>query len=641
MLTVAFASIVLVALLAVIGGALSWSLGFRGAWALGLAAPFGFSTIAIASTAAPLVGLRWSLLPLGLVAAVLVAGIVVVRRLLLRSSGAMTMETRGGVFWVVVATVVAAIPLGARVLAVFGGPDAISQTFDNVFHLNAIRYILESGSGSSLDVGGLTGAMGFYPSVWHASAALLVEVTGAAIPAAVQALTLVVSAVVWPLSAIVLTSALMGASRSVVLSTGVIAGALPAFPLLMMDYGVLYPLQLSFAILPAVLALTVRLLGGPAHDRGTLGWWALAFAGALPGLVLSHPGGFVGWIALSSPLFLLFAIRLWRASSTMPRRVAVLVGAVGYLGAGIILIKVLRPAAEARGWPPVMSVSAAVWQVVSVSMFLGVSAVLVAVAVFIGAVRVLVERTASLWAALGMWAVGALLFVVAASIGIWPIRDALTGSWYNNWPRLAALLAVALVPLAVAGLDGVVAFVSRTQLARVRRATGAVVGTVVVVVVAVVAAQFPAMPIAQADAHEGYVMADDAKLLSPDELALLERLPDEVPADAVIAGNPYTGTALAYAYSDRRVLMPHMLMYLTAEGHLVNEGLDHADQDPEVCAALETLGVTYVLDFGDREVHGEHHDYEGLDELATSAAVELVDEAGDARLYRIVACGLR
>ena len=52
---------------------------------------------------------------------------------------------------------------------------------------------------------------------------------------------------------------------------------------------------------------------------------------------------------------------------------------------------------------------------------------------------------------------------------------------------------------------------------------------------------------------------------------------DEVPEDAVIAGNPYTGTGLAYAFANRRVLMPHMLMYLTKDGHVVNEGLDEAD----------------------------------------------------------------
>jgi hypothetical protein len=47
-----------------------------------------------------------------------------------------------------------------------------------------------------------------------------------------------------------------------------------------------------------------------------------------------------------------------------------------------------------------------------------------------------------------------------------------------------------------------------------------------------------------------------------------------------------------------------------------------------------------VLDFGDEEVHGGDHPYPGLENLATSDAVELVEAVGSAKLYRVTACGL-
>ena len=51
-----------------------------------------------------------------------------------------------------------------------GQPDRISQTLDAAFHLNAVRYILEHGDGSSLHITDLVlppGRSSFYPAAWH------------------------------------------------------------------------------------------------------------------------------------------------------------------------------------------------------------------------------------------------------------------------------------------------------------------------------------------------------------------------------------------------------------------------------------------------------------------------------------------
>lgn len=45
-------------------------------------------------------------------------------------------------------------------------PDAISQSFDNIFHLNGVRWIGQTGNGSSLSLGAMTtsdGSDAFYP----------------------------------------------------------------------------------------------------------------------------------------------------------------------------------------------------------------------------------------------------------------------------------------------------------------------------------------------------------------------------------------------------------------------------------------------------------------------------------------------
>src|SRR5690606_26089734 len=86
-----------------------------------------------------------------------------------------------------------------RIAAYVTDPSAISQTNDAVFHLNALRYILETGSASSLDVSSFIGGTGFYPAAWHALASLIVLVSGATIPVAANALTIVIAVLIWPL----------------------------------------------------------------------------------------------------------------------------------------------------------------------------------------------------------------------------------------------------------------------------------------------------------------------------------------------------------------------------------------------------------------------------------------------------------
>ncbi len=640
-MTVVLPALALVAVLAAIGGVVALALGLRGLWAAALAGPFAVSTVAMASVIAPMVGVSWSILPVAVMALVLAGLLLVSRRAFEarwpRAVAARTTPVRAA--WALVALAGAAGIIGWRVLTAFGEPGTISQTFDNVFHLNAVRYILDTGSASSLTVGHMTGPAGFYPAVWHAIAALVVQLTGASIPVAVQAVVLVTSAVLWPAGAIALASSLLGARPAVMLATGAVAAAVPAFPMLMLDYGVLYPYQLSLALLPAVLAVTARLVVRPANP--TLAesvWWLVALAGTMPALVLAHPGGFMGWVALSAPLFLVFLWRRFRAAATRRGRIIVIVVTIVYLGIGLVLDKELRPVLEARQWPTPLSLTAAVEQALTVSMFVGVPAILVAIAAIVGVVTLLVRRDAGDVALVAMWAVGALLFVAVSGFPHGALRDALTGSWYNDWPRLAALFTVALVPVAVAGLVATGTLVARAV--RIDRLGGATRGIVLVAACAAVAvaAQYPAMPVETRHATRMYQAGPDAALLSTDERALLDRIDDIVADDAVIVGNPYTGTGLAYALADRRVLMPHMLVQSTPDAQLILAELDDPTDPVALCRALEREGVEYALDFGGREVHAGTHDYPGLDDLAGGNDAELVMEQGDARLYRITAC---
>jgi len=645
-----WATIVTLALLGVTGGSLAWVVGLRGYWAVAAAPAFGLTMIGGTAIVAPWLGLRWSILPVLLVT--LVLGLVLwFARSLTRRWRAIDVPdpaTRARFdIWVLVGVGVATVLISLRVLDAIGAPTNFSQTFDNIFHLNAVRFVLDTGNASSLYVGRMTnpgGALGFYPAAWHGAVALIVQLTGIAIPIAVNAMSVAVAAVVWPLGIVLLTRTLFGRGPVLTVAAGILSTAFPLFPMLLLDYGVLYPYQLGLALVPVALAATAQALGLCASSPSGMPriWWAIVLLGTLPGIALAHPGALVSWLALSSPMVLIFAILRLRAARSARGRWIVVGLFVVYLIAGVLALKVLRPPLEARGWPTVMSVPAAAWEVLSVSAWFGVAAAIAAIAVLAGIVWAVLTRTATTWVSLGMYVVAAVLFITVASLPFGTLRDALTGAWYNNIPRLAAMLPLAMVPLAAYGVartTGALAKVpavsrARVSVAPVWRGTIGVAG----IVIGALLVQGPALAVASTSVSHAFAITPSSVLVNSDEYALLQRLDSHVPDGVAIAGSPWTGSSMAYALADRPVLMPHTLMEITDELELVNEGLSEATPGSSVCAAMSALGVGFVLDFGTQEVHGAVHEFPGFEDLAGSPAVELVDHEGDARLYAITGC---
>lgn len=642
MLSLLWPVLVLLGVYALLGWSLALLMGLRGLWAAAIAPVFATTVIGLGSTIAGWIGVRWSILPALATALVIAAGIVIARR----ATGAkdtVRFPARWR-WWTLGVLVVTGLAIALLVVRVLQTPEAISQSFDNIFHLNAIRYIIDTGIASSLEIGQMTsptGGLPFYPSAWHATVAIVVQLSGASIPLAINAAAITTAAVMWPLSILVLSRTLLGSTPSVMIGTGIVAAAVPAFPLLPMDFGVLYPYQLALAALPVLLAATASLLGiGRSARQLAPGWWGLAIVGALPGIALAHPGGFVGWLALSAPMVIVFAVRLWLASNRTGRRIWILAGSIAYAVVGVLLLRALRPPLTTRQWPTEAGLGEALWRVLSVTLFYPAGAWLVGIAILVGLYWVVRERSAELIVVASLWLVGAALFVAALSFPWGNLRDALTGSWYNNWPRLAALFALALVPLAALGISRTADAVS-TALRR-RRVSATVRLTVAIAasLLAFVAFHLQVAPKAEEWASNVYGYDDSSYLLTSDELSLLQRVDDIVPEDAVIAGSAYTGAGLAYALADRQVLMPHALMDISDDLELVNEHLADAASMPEVCDAIDALDVDYVLDFGSDEVHKKDlNPLPGVQDLEDSPAVRLIDSEGDARLYEVIACG--
>lgn len=660
------------ALLILPGLFVAFALRFRGFDAFGLAPALSVGVIVIASTATPFLAIGFGVLPVAAVAIVLstVAWLATRSRTpaeassppaavsLTASEGSGRAEGGEGESSVTApglaarlapfaALGLASVLIGARVLQVISAPDAFSQTYDAVFHLNSVKFAVDTGQASSLTIGDMTGG-GFYPAGWNAVAALVASTFGLDVVVAVNITSIIIAALFWPLGCIVLARWIVGRKLLPTLLAAIASASLGAFPLLMLDFGVLYPNLLSISILPGSIALAVMLLGLGREDKPSAAAPWLALLLSLSGLVVAHPTTFMAWLTWTIPMVAAIAVQrlpqLWRQRFTDRRALRIHAGALaGYLAVVAALWILLRPPSDASFWKPYHTAPQALGEALVVSPMDLPPAWLVA-PLMLGGLWVAFKNARYRWVA-GVFLIFTALFVIVSGFPVSRARSLLTGVWYNDSYRLAALLPLVAVVLVAVGADWASRKLEGVPFPRIAPDAGRgpgvarTAGVVLLAVAAVALGQQGGVEKEAQLAAAKYVVTPNSPLVSSDELSVIKRLREDVPDDAVILGNPYTGSALSYALGDRKSAQLHILSYVSPELQEIYDGLGSVTSDPDVCKAVRDEKSYYVLDFGTNEVHGGDHTPLGLRNLERNPGVQLVDSQGDAKVYRITACG--
>lgn len=639
------------------GLATSVAIRMRGILTLLVAPAFSVGTIAFLALIFPFVGLAWTPAPV-LVGCAVVSTIAFFVSKFWGSRRSRTFEPQISAHLTSVVGIgfaIVTVVLGAQMATAMIHPDSISQTYDNVFHLNAVRWAMESQNASPLNLGAFTG-ISAYPAAWHGIVALVGEITGASIPVAVNATSLAIGAVAWPLGTLFLVFAVAGYRKAAAVIGLLFSAGFATFPILMIDWGVLYPNLLSISVLPTALGLAFTALGLGFHERppAPIVWLSAALAAA--GVALAHPSTLMALLAFALPGVLgryYCKIRDLRALNTVEskRRSLILSGA---LVAGLLALTALwyflRPPADSANWRVVETPAQALGELM-LNSFLGrPTQVLVSICLIAGLAHLWITKSRR-WL-IGTYVIGAGLFFFAAGYDA-SIRQFITGVWYYDSYRLAALLPVVVIGPAVIGslclmdwlrgrlqaLDRAT-FMTARFLGRPGRTRQRVLaGGVYALALASLVPQLLPANSAAFRAHWSYRSAEDSALLSPEERTLLERLPQTTEPGASIAGLPSSGTSLAYALAGRTVIQPHILTTHGSDIDVVNAGLKDAAQFPAVCEAVRKLNVRYVLDFGTRTVTGTLPGYGGVMDLQENDSLQLVDSEGaNARLFKVVAC---
>lgn len=641
-------------------------LGWHGIACWGGAPVVSVALVAVTAVVSGRLGVPWGPLPVvaaTVLGAVVLFGIRAAMRQRPRSSGGPAAPSRYVAFlrggsdgpWsrpALLAGLVVTVALGwLTVVLAFGRVDAISPTYDAVHHYSAVAHILTTGDGSSLTLGELTspGRPTGYPAAWHDLVALVVLTSGASIPAASNLMAFAAAAVVWPLGCALLTRQVAGPRAGVLLVAPVLATAFTAMPWLVMTWGVLWPNLLGLALVPAALAAVVAFVM-PADDSALSRSSALLLgAVAAPGLSLAHPNAVISLLVLGlSPVAvaaIVSAVRAARAGKRL-RTVAGPVGAVA-LAAGVLWLLAWSPflaSVRAFDWPASMGARDAVLGVLWNGTNGRPPLYVVSVLVLVGGVFALRHaRTAWLVPA---HLTSAFLYVLAiAREG--DVVTALTGAWYNDSYRLAAMVPITGVPLAAIGVTGTVSGLVGVWARRASRPSGS--PNMVTVTAAAVTLTAAVLVVASDGFRVGvhaFVVAGTYQreatwMLQPGQRDFLEAAGRAVPAGEVVAANPWTGNALVYPLTGRETMFPHMSGNWTPEQKLIQERLRDAAVDPSVCRAVRATDLKYAIDGPvsywpwDRRSQS----FPGLTDLDRAPGFEPVLSGGGSTLYRITACG--
>ena len=644
------------------GYAMGWALRIPARLRVFYAPLLSFALVAVSAIVLGKTGIPWSLISFVLVAAVLVAAAAGLMWLVGCRWPALASASWPGndvpVAWPVVGAVLGGFLVLHMTEDMVYGPEAFSQSLDNSFHMNAIRWIQEHGDASSLTLGAVSAAdqqPTFYPAGWHDFVSLIYSTTGTSIATATIVTVLLAASFVWPCSLVALSLSIPKLRRLQALAIPAIIGGFAAFPGLLLRWGVLFPNLLGYALLPTFVALMVHLVQSLLRREFSvllsLGLSALV---GIAGLALVHPNAVVSAVVFALPMLLAGVVQVSRSHELASRQKWVGSALLGLVILGCVGVWwFLRPGASASNtWEPTLTEGEALYQF----LFLGLEnanqlrdtfnpSYLAGFLALWGAGYLLYKHR-NLWL-IASWALIGYLWIIAATVPRGDFRLLMVGPWYTDHFRLAALVVFPSVVLAGIGLGGfveglltwIVRRVPRTARLNVATA-GMGVAAVLVLVLAGLTSRVPSVQETTLAVSREYRLTPTSVVLNQDEMNVINEIPKIVPKGDVIVNNPWDGSAYIYALADRHLTGYHFEFETSPKYSAIMHNLKDARTNPEVCREVNKYKAHWYVHLENQLNFGPdaQKNYDGLVAAIGTDVLTPVYSSGPMTLYRISAC---
>lgn len=582
-------------------------------------------------------------------------------------------------------------------LGTLDGPDSFSQNYDMGHHLSQVMAMVQSGNWSTLDVtidGVNVG--GFYPSVLHVYAALLVSCTGISTAAAINAVMFSLFAVVFPLGMFAFGVSAFPQDKVSPFCCAAVSLLFPAFPWILIRFSALLANVAGFSLLPLALVLFMACTDDrvPLRNRVKRALFCIVAMGVIS---VAHPN-----TLFSAAVFLIpfCAQRIWDllsregcAASGKSLMKCVAVGT--FLLACAVIWKAVHDLEAFRGvveysYTAKSSLFEAVAGVLLVRFRWFSANIPLALLVLCGVLAALRTKGCR-------WLVAAYLFaaiqlIVCSATDPCSLKSYLCGFWYNHDFRLMASFAIVAAPLAGFGLARIARGVERVVMKRrqasgnaqqgsvcqvsdqhsdqgetgPQKASGSVceralgVSTSCAAVVGLMLA-LVCFPVGYSPS-EGVTTRSLGQCMSKlyaindweggftiyhsEEREFVRKAEELIPEGALVMNFPYDGSAYAYGLDGLNTYFKSNATY-SEEGsaeYTVETRLCDIAWDPEVRDAAKELGIEYVLQLdhglgeGSSTLEREYSakDWRGIGSIdGETEGFEEVLASGDMRIDRI------
>ena len=521
------------------------------------------------------------------------------------------------------------------------GPASSVQTYDNVHHFASVRSFSDSGMWSSLHVSSYLGVSdpaanplpgtGYYPSGWHIVCSMVVSALGVEVALAVNAVNFLFAAIVFPLSMAFLMKVLFSGDRAIALIGALGAVAVGAFPWVLVEVWPLYPNTAAFALVPVLVACFAAVWGRDASRRERVAYGAVFVLGCCCMAFMQPNAVFSAAVFLIPFCVYRSAVEAGRRCREPKRRMEVMLAAGSVALACVALLWVaalslpFMQGAVAVYWPPIHSRAQGLVSVLGMG-FAGSSVPPSAACLVAAGALYTLRKRRYLWLTCS-YLLACCIYYVSAVEGDTLLKHALSGFWYTDPYRTAALAGILALPLLAMGLYVACKIVGKT-LASVRAPGENRLKALSLAVVAVAFLALNFLPVRGA-------------------LGLGQGVKEVVPSGALIVNQPYDGSLFAYSLDDLNLYYRDISGYggedERPESSTIRCRLAAEASNPSVRDAVLTTGAEYLLVL-DRDVERmkelfflyDPAVWEGIEGVVDETpGFEMVLSEGDMRLYRI------
>lgn len=536
------------------------------------------------------------------------------------------------------------------------GTECFNETYDNLTHLGLVRSFLESGHYSTLTTSlyrdlGASGA--YYPAAWHLVTAMVASVTDVSNLLATNAMNYVCCSVVYPLSCLCFLRAIFGERKNFIVAGAFACIGFVTFPWFFTVYGVLESNLFGFIMVPVMLVAIMELCAAGVSRLARAGYLIFCII-SIAFCLFAQPNTFFAVMLFAIPYL---AWRIWDATKPQGVRYRAPIVRIGLVFVFLLVMFFVWYGCYKAPflydtthfiWPPAASKSQALVNTVLFSNTWSPAAFVVAILVVAGLIAMLKMRKYG-WLAL---ALGMAALVYWAGVCLEGRFDQfLTGFWYSDWRRTAALQAMIAVPIAAIGIARLYELIP--QYLKSNAVLKLVLAALLLVIMffpsfTVRGMGFVKTPFGYfADMMEEYYsmdQGDDEIIFSDTERAFASRV-KEIVGDDIVYNIPYDGSFLAYQVDGLRTVyrLPYTGAGQNADQKILQARLSEYATDAEVAKAVENVGAKYVmmLDYGHIPYHRTWPEYypenwEGITDIdENTPGFELVLSEGDMRLYKI------